>query len=155
MKWIVILLVLLISCSEEVEYLNKVDPYSAYINREIELIRDCYLINALDSSNQSKYPQITCNSGIPGASDNRVPKNVSYEMIGETIGSIKVLDVIPRGSRLRVINVRKSSNIEMTYLYYEIGLIVDGEIKQMIDAIRILDRSRDDKFIHNKIAKLL
>lgn len=97
--FLIICTVVLPGCSKT-KYLDEVEPYSALIGKNYELIVDCYVVEMFQTKDKSKYPIITCNTGIPGVGRPSLPRIVDRSNIGRVFGFLKIIGIVPKVNEL-------------------------------------------------------
>jgi len=111
----------------KISYVNGLAPYDVMPGREYVLQHDCYVFAWHDrKSIATAHPLIGVN--LPGAhaSLDALPREVSLERIGQAQPLVRLMDVIPKGTRFRLLSVRREQSRRAgTFITYEIGFL-DG-----------------------------
>lgn len=111
----------------KISYVNGLAPYDVMPGREYVLQHDCYVFAWHDrKSIATAYPLLGVN--LPGArsSVDALPREVARERIGQALPLVRLMDVIPKGTRFRLLSVRREESRRTgTFISYEVGFM-DG-----------------------------
>ncbi len=114
-------------------YINGLPGFNEMPNREYITQKTAYVFK--DDGRESSYPYIASvneRPELPGSSDNA--------NVGMKIGSLRILDILPIGTRFRIISVRKDESSAETSITYEILLDrADEREYPRLDAYYIVD----------------
>jgi hypothetical protein len=111
----------------KISYVNGLDRYADRPNREYILVRDCYIFawkKGIDTAN----PLLGVNAPEVKQSVSALPKIVSQANIGKEMPLVRVMDVIPQGTRFRITSVRREESRSAGQLIsYEIVFLDDTD----------------------------
>lgn len=111
----------------KISYVNGLAPYDVMPGREYVLQHDCYIFAWHDrKSIATAYPLMGVN--LPGAESSlaALPPTVSREQIGQPFPLVRLMDLVPKGTRFRLLSVRREQSRRAgTFITYEIGFM-DG-----------------------------
>lgn len=109
----------------KIAYVNGVAPYDVMPGREYILQADCYVFAWHDHHKSgTAYPLLGVN--LPGArtSVEALPREVSTAKLKEQLPLVRLMDVIPKGTRFRLLSVRREENRRTgTFISYEIKFL--------------------------------
>jgi hypothetical protein len=109
----------------KISYVNGVPPYDVMPNREYVLQADCYVFAWLDHGKSgTAFPLLGVN--LPGArtSLDALPREVSTALVGKPQPLVRLMDAIPKGSRFRLLSVRREQSRQLgTVISYEIKFL--------------------------------
>jgi hypothetical protein len=109
----------------KISYVNGLSPYDVMPGREYILQHDCYVF-AWRKEIGTSYPLLGVN--LPGAagSVDALPREVSVEQLGRSQPLVRLMDVIPKGTRFRLLSVRREQSRRIgTFISYEIKFLDD------------------------------
>jgi hypothetical protein len=129
-------------CTRE-KYIDKNDPLWDLVGAEYELITDCYVVEYHDPNVDLKGPMITCNINKPGIGSPELPLEVKKENIGRVYDSIKIIGIIPKGTQLKIIAIKRLISSEVRIWIFEVALtapVKDQAVGQKYDVLWLLNR---------------
>lgn len=108
-----------------ISYVNGLERYADRPNREYILEKDCYVF-AWRKSIATANPLLGVNApGVP-TSVAALPTEVTRDNIGKDLPLVRILDVIPKGTRFRLLSVRREESRRTgTFISYEITYLDD------------------------------
>lgn len=113
----------------KISYVNGLAPYDVMPGREYILQHDCYVFAWHDrKSIATANPLLGVN--LPGArtSLDALPREVSREKIGQSLPLVRLMDVIPQGTRFRLLSVRREESRRAgTFISYEVTFLDEVE----------------------------
>lgn len=135
MKWfIAVILIVLVGLgvwwqmnTTKISYVNGLEPYTEMPNREYILEMDCYVF-VWDKSVGTSYPLLGVNAPGISTSVAALPQKVTRDNIGKNFPGVRIMDVIPHGTRFRILSVRREQSRRTgTFISYEIKCLDDIE----------------------------
>lgn len=109
----------------KISYVNGLAPYDVMPNREYILQRDCYVF-AWHKSTTTAFPLLGTNHPGVRTRVEALPHEVSALMVGRDQPDVRLMDVIPRGTRFRLLSVRREqSRPHGTTITYEAKFLDD------------------------------
>lgn len=118
----------------KISYVNGLAAYAHLPNREFILQHDCYVFAWLDRSIGTSNPLLGVNApGVP-TSVAELPREVTRENLGRNFPGVRLLDVIPQGTRIRLLSVRREESRRT-------GLVISYEITYLDDVDRAYQRT--------------
>lgn len=133
MKWLLIAAAVLLAGlglhwqlnTTKISYVNGLEPYDVMPGREYILQHDCYVF-AWREDPTSGFPLLGC--GHPDVR-NRVaalPAESARSHVGRELEQVRIVDLIPRGTRLLITSVRREESRRAgTVITYEAKLLDD------------------------------
>lgn len=109
----------------KISYVNGLAPYDVMPGREYILQHDCYVF-AWHEKIATAYPLLGVN--LPGAptSVTALPREVATTQIGQPHPLVRLMDMVPRGTRFRLLSVRREQGRRTgTLISYEIKFLDD------------------------------
>ncbi len=107
----------------KISYVNGLAPYDVMPGREYILQHDCYVF-AWRQSIATAYPLLGLNRPALATSVAALPQKVSPELIGHSRPLVRLMDVIPQGTRFRLLSVRREQSRRTgTFISYEIKFL--------------------------------
>jgi hypothetical protein len=107
----------------KISYVNGVSPYDVMPGREYILVCDSYVF-AWHKSIATAYPLLGVN--LPGARTSVValPREVRTDLVGSPQPLVRLMDVIPKGTRFRLLSVRREESRRTgTFISYEVKFL--------------------------------
>jgi hypothetical protein len=134
MKWLIIAAALVVAGlglywqlnTTKISYVNGLDAYVHLPNQEFILVRDCYVF-AWRQPIATAYPLLGTNvDGIP-SSVTALPREVSPAALKAHADDpvVRLMDVIPQGTRFRLLSVRREESRRGVVISYEIKFLDD------------------------------
>jgi hypothetical protein len=133
LKWIIALVCVLSAGwflwfqfnTTKIAYVNGVAPYDVMPNREYILETDCYVFAWNDhKKSETAYPLLGVNRPGVRTSVDALPREVSAAKVGEAQPLVRLMDVAPRGTRFRLLSVRREESRRAgTFISYEIKFL--------------------------------
>ncbi|HVT72526.1 MAG TPA: hypothetical protein VHD61_05270 [Lacunisphaera sp.] len=109
----------------KISYVNGLEPYVEWPNREFVLERDCYLF-AWHKHIDTAHPLLGVNAPDVPTRVTALPEKVDRANIGRTFPLVRIMDVVPKGTRFRILSVRREENRRTgVFISYEITLLDD------------------------------
>jgi hypothetical protein len=109
----------------KISYVNGLAPYDVMPGRDYVLQCDCYVF-AWHKSIATAYPLLGVN--LPGARTSlaALPREVREDLIGTAQPLVRLMNVIPKGTRFKVLSVRREQSRRTgTFISYEIKFLDD------------------------------
>jgi hypothetical protein len=131
MKWLIIIALLILAGlglhwqlnTTKISYVNGLKDYADLPNREYILVVDCYVF-ALHKHIATAYPLLGVNATEVTTSVSALPRDVTTANIGKDIPTVRIMDVIPQGTRFRILSVRREESRHTdTLISYEIKFL--------------------------------
>lgn len=131
MKWLIAGVLLILTTlglwwqmnTTKISYVNGLDAYAHLPNQEFILTKDCYVF-AWRRSIATAYPLLGVNAPDVATSVAALPREVSRAHLGKDDPVVRLMDVIPQGTRIRLLSVRREERRNTpTSLSYEIKLL--------------------------------
>ena len=142
---------------ERVEDLDKNDPLRNLIGVKYETLVDCYVVNYSDKLPGASYPMITCNINKPGVGSPELPLEAKESNVGKDFGGVKVVGIVPSGSKLKVIGIKKLVSIESKILIFDVNLLTPTKgfpINQEYSIIWLLNRKSPELGLDEDVARM-
>jgi hypothetical protein len=114
--------------STKISYVNGVPPYDVMPGREYILQADCYVF-AWVRNPTAGFPLLGTNLASAPTRVAALPADNSARHAGHTVGAVRILDFIPRGTRLLITSVRHEESRRG-------GIVVTYEAKLLDDIDR-------------------
>lgn len=133
MKWLIIAVLLVLAGlglrwqlnTTKISYVNGLDAYAQLPNQEFILVTDCYVF-AWHQAIATAYPLLGVNASGVAASVPALPREVAVDRVGRDDPSVRLMDVIPKGTRFRLLSVRREESRRTgTLISYEIKFLDD------------------------------
>jgi hypothetical protein len=123
--------------TESVIVLNQTAPYAELMHSRYRLVEDCYIVSFTDSSRKDVYL-------TPGTvSYYRFPVPVTAEHIGEVVEKQKIMAVLPKGTVLEVIDIRRTRSVDYDHVHYFVRTVDDAVVPwNRLNAYRLMDSSK-------------
>lgn len=110
----------------KIAYVNGLDAYAHMPGREYILQVDCYVFAWRHRSLPTAHPLLGVNSPAVTASTPALPREVTRTNLEKSFPEVRLIDVIPKGTRFRVLSVRtEESRRAGLFISYEIHLLDD------------------------------
>jgi len=93
----------------KISYVNGLAPYDVVPGREYILQQDCFVF-ADHAHPTSGFPLLGTNSPDARTRIAALPEVATAEARGQTIASVRILDLIPRGTRFLITSVRREQS---------------------------------------------
>lgn len=131
MKWLIIAGALLVAAlglhwqlnTTKISYVNGLDAYAHLPNQEFILVKDCYVF-AWREQIATAYPLLGVNSPAVAASVSALPSEVAVSSLTKEDPVVRLMDVIPQGTRFRLLSVRREESRRAgTLISYEIKFL--------------------------------
>lgn len=131
MKWLIIVgLVVVVALglhwqlnTTKISYVNGLDAYAHLPNQEFILVKDCYVF-AWREQIATAYPLLGVNSSAVTASVTVLPREVAAVNLAKEDPVVRLMDVIPQGTRFRLLSVRREESRRTgTLISYEIKFL--------------------------------
>lgn len=108
----------------KISYVNGLDRYVEQSNREFVLELDCYIFAWRDRNIPTAWPLLGVNApGVP-TSVAALPGEVSRTNLGKDFPLVRLMDVVPKGTRFRILSVRREEKRgRPTVISYEIKFL--------------------------------
>jgi hypothetical protein len=107
----------------KISYVNGLAPYDVMPGREYILQHDSYVF-AWKKNPTSGFPLLGANAPSVRTSVSALPANSSRDNIGREFAEVRIVDLIPRGTRLLVTSVRREQSRRAgTVITYEAKLL--------------------------------
>jgi hypothetical protein len=107
----------------KISYINGLPPYDVMPGRDYVLQCDCYVF-AWHKSIATAYPLLGVN--LPGARTSlaALPREVRADLVGTPQPLVRLMNVIPKGTRFKVLSVRREQSRRTgTFISYEIKFL--------------------------------
>lgn len=147
MKWLIaVVLVVLAGLglwwqlnTTKISYVNGLERYAEMPNREYILEYDCYVF-AWHKHIATAHPLLGVNAPGARTSVAALPREVTRDNIDKVFPLVRLMDVIPKGTRFRILSVRREESRRIgVFISYEITLLDDlNHPYQRIDVRPIL-----------------
>ena len=109
----------------KIAYVNGLEAYADWPNREYILEQDCYLF-AWHKHIATAHPLLGVNAPSVPTSVAALPREVTRENIGKAYPFVRLMDVVPKGTRFRILSVRsEESRRTGLFISYEITFLDD------------------------------
>lgn len=109
----------------KISYVNGLERYADRPNREFILERDCYVF-AWREHIATANPLLGVNAPEVPTSVAALPREVTRDNIGREFPLVRIIDVIPKGTRFRLLSVRREESRRTgTFITYEITCLDD------------------------------
>lgn len=131
MKWLIIAVLLVLAGlgvhwqlnTTKISYVNGLDAYVHLPNQEFILVQDCYVF-AWRKPIATAYPLLGVNSPAATATVAALPREVAAVHLGKADPVVRLMDVIPQGTRFRLLSVRREESRRAgTVISYEIKFL--------------------------------
>jgi len=131
MKWLIIVGALVVAAlglrwqlnTTKISYVNGLDAYAHLPNQEFILVKDCYVF-AWREQIATAYPLLGVNSPAVTARVAALPATVAATHLEQDNPAVRLMDVIPQGTRFRLLSVRREESRRAgTLISYEIKLL--------------------------------
>lgn len=107
----------------KISYVNGLAPYDVMPGRDYILQHDCYVF-AWHKSIATAYPLLGVNHPAVRTSVSALPREVSASLVGTAQPLVRLMNVIPRGTRFKVLSVRREQSRRTgTFISYEIKFL--------------------------------
>lgn len=133
MKWLILAVFLVLAVlgvrwqmnTTKISYVNGLDQYAHLPNQEFILLTDCYVF-AWHERIATAHPLLGANLPAAATSLAALPPEVRASNVGQPFPLVRIMDVIPRGTRFRVLSVRREESRKTgTFISYEISFLDD------------------------------
>lgn len=135
MKWLIIAAVAILAAwgvawqlnTTKISYVNGLDAYAHLPNQEFILVRDCYVF-AWRKPIATAYPLLGVNSPAVAARVDALPEPANATTMRQRAEDpvVRLMDVIPQGTRFRLLSVRREESRRAgTFISYEIKFLDD------------------------------
>lgn len=135
MKWLIIVGSVIVASialywqvnTTKISYVNGLDAYAHLPNQEYILVKDCYVF-AWRKSIATAHPLLGVNAPDVVARVDALPREVSKVTLDRHADDpvVRLMDVIPQGTRIRILSVRREENRRTgTLISYEIHFLDD------------------------------
>lgn len=140
MKWLFIALLLVLAGlglrwqlnTTKISYVNGLDAYAHLPNQEYILVKDCYVF-AWRKPIATAYPLLGVNAAGVAANVSALPLEVSRDRLEKADPVVRLMDVIPQGTRFRLLSVRREET-------RSVGALISYEIKFLDEVDRPYQR---------------
>lgn len=131
MKWLILAVLLVLAGlglrwqmnTVKISYVNGLDPYADLPNQEYVLQLDCYVF-AWREPIATAYPLLGVNAPGVRTSVADLPREVSQANLGQVLPTVRLMDVIPKGTRIKLLSVRREEQRNRdTLISYEIKFL--------------------------------
>ena len=110
----------------KISYVNGLDRYAHLPNQEYVVVLDCYVFAWRSRDIDTAHPLLGVNAPGVAANTPALPREVTRENIDKDLPVVRVMDVVPKGTRFRVLSVRREeSRRKGMFISYEITLLDD------------------------------
>jgi hypothetical protein len=107
----------------KISYVNGLDRYAHLPNQEYILEQDCYVF-AWREHIDTAYPLLGVNAPGVRVSVPALPREVTRANLGKDFPAVRLMDIIPKGTRFLVVSVRREEKRgHPTLISYEIKLL--------------------------------
>lgn len=131
MKWLIIAVLIVLAGlgvrwqldTTKISYVNGLDAYAQLPNQEFILVQDCYVF-AWRKPIATAYPLLGVNTPAATATVAALPREVTATNLDKADPVVRLMDVIPKGTRFRLLSVRREENRRAgTIISYEIKFL--------------------------------
>lgn len=132
-------------------YPKNLDPERTLVGRTFETVRDAYIFRWRNY--QPPLPAFTTRPPSPGLGLPELPATVDTRFIDQKYETVIILGVLPKGTRFRVVDVRRISPEDHRYDIYEVE-VLDPLLSAFprLDAFWITDNRVDRDAIPSSFA---